>query len=183
MYTEYQTRASLIKTLNLALEESKVTGFKVMARNPQLMAHADRVVLLDRLYVRRIGWQSHEYLRPKPESVLLRKAEVWLEEVAWQISVLRKRQVSDSIDTMTGSDVVNYLVAWFNSHHGAAAMRGRTDVPMAPVLCKQVRLQTYSDDSDIHQVEGAIDLKAIIVQSLADDVPDVKSWEVETYPI
>lgn len=185
MFTEYQVRAALLKTLELALSEMKVSGFEVKTRNPQVMANADRVVLLDRLYTRRNGFQSREYapsVRGVPSSPL-NEVEVWCEEIGWQISVLRRRDVTDDINTFTGNDVAKAIVAWFNSGKGAEAMRNRTDVPMAPIFCRESRVRPYSDNSDIHQMEATADLRTIVLQTLGNEVPDIKAWEAETHPI
>ena len=99
------------------------------------------------------------------------------------MSVLRKRLVNDDGATRTGDDVAKMLVAWLNSSRGAAAMRSIEDCPFAPILAKEIRSRTYSDDSDIAQVEAMFDFRMSVVQTLDTPSADVKGLQVESYPI
>lgn len=203
MFTNYKLRSALIQIVTRALAETGVQGFKVMARNPQVMANADRVVLVDYLFSRRNGFQGREVIvRPTegwvknphflpngdiaididpPREVF--GQEQWVETVAWQFSILRKRLVSDDISTMTGDDVAKLLVAWFNSAHGAAVMRGNQIAPFAPMFTKEIRAKPYTDDSDIHQFEAAIDFHMSVVQTFDLPSADVKKVEITDVPI
>lgn len=203
MFTNYQLRAALIKTLQTALAESKIQGYKVMARNQQVMTNADRVVLVDHLFTRRNGFQGRDVIvRPKegvvktahempgkgweidiePDREVIGQ-EQWVETVAWQLSILRKRLVSDDITTITGDDVAKMLCAWLNSAHGAAVMRGNATAPFAPFFAKEVRAKPYSDNSDIHQFEAAVDFHMSVVQTYDLASADVKGFIVNDLPV
>ena len=203
MFTNYQLRAALIQTLNRALAESHISGYKVMARNQQVMVNADKVVLVDHLFTRRNGFQSREVIVKPSEGVVKTAHEVpgkgwdieiepertvigqeqWVETVAWQFSILRKRLVSDDINTVTGDDIAKMLCAWLNSAHGAAVMRGNETAPFAPIFAKEIRAKPYSDNSDIHQFEAAVDFHMSVVQTYDLASADVTGIRVNDVPI
>lgn len=183
MYTEYQIRAALISVIEHALKETGVEGFPVLARNPQLMTRDDSIVLIDRLNVRRIGFQGRWYDPNELDESRLNEQMEWIEELAWQISVCRQRQITDSISTQTGDDVVEKLTAWLNSRRGAWHMRHRTDVPMAPVFTSQKRTRTYTDENDVYQQEESFDFRLQVVQTLTLGEHAVNAWEWESHPI
>ena len=191
MFTEYQIRASFIKTLQQALSETEVSGYKVLARNPQVMTWDNNTVLVDKISAVRHGFQSTEYFNkvdwiPETEKFKwrsMREAEVWLEEITYQVSIVHKRLVTDNLDTLTGEDVAKRLIMWLNTRKNAAKMRGRTDVPFAPVHVFQLRPQAYTDDSDIHQVDEQFDFKMIVVQFWDKKIDPVTALDWESHPI
>ena len=182
MYTEYQIRAAFLKVIKQALSETHIVGFSVMARNPQVIVGADNVVLVDRLFTQRLGFQSRDYL-PRLGSNFLTEREKWIDEITWQISILRKRNLEDNISTVTNNDVSKNLIWWLNSRHGAEAMRTRTDVPMAPVFVKQSNVSPYMDDNEIHQYTASFDVKTQVLQVAGFETPAVDITDIETYPI
>ena len=62
-------------------------------------------------------------------------------------------------------------------------MRGREDVPFAPVFTSATRSNVYEDDSDNKQIEESFDFKMIVLQvaDLDSKVVDELAWE--THPI
>lgn len=185
MYTEYQIRASVIKVLKQALSETETTGYVVMARNQQKMTNEEDVVLLDKLNTQRIGWQGRDYytIEKEDESLELHKFEEWIERITFQVSVVHKRKVTDTIDSLTGEDVVKRLQMWLNSAHGASVMREMTPAPFAPFLISQTRSQPYTDESDIHQVDEQFDFGICVPQRWDEKQVDISDWEIETHPI
>lgn len=186
MYSEYQIKAAMIKVLEQALSDTEVSGYEVLARNVQTMTHDNDVVLVDKISTRRHGFQSHTYKKCRNNAdgeLCFWKSEEWIEEIIFQISVCHKRRVSDTIDSMTGEDVLKRLQMWFNSHHGARSMRERKDVPIAPVHVFQARSQTYNDDSDNHQIDEQFDISVIVLQTWDTKPRTLDGWEVETHPI
>lgn len=182
MFKEYQIRAAMLGVLRQALEETLISGYKVVARNPQVMTGGDKLVLLDRIHTRRCGFQGREYVGLLPDQSF-KQREVWIDEIYWQVSIIRKRQVSDGVNTETGDDVAKSLVWWLNSSRGAEQMRKREDVPMAPVFCKESRMRPYGDDGDIHQYESSFDFRCQVLQIGEFPVDEIKAVEAETYPI
>ena len=202
MFTNLHLRAALIHTIQQALAETHLENWKVMARNPQVMANADRVILVDYLYSRRNGFQGRDVIVKPREGVVKTVTELpdgwhidiapertvigqeqWVETVAWQISVFRKRLVNDNISTVIGDDVAKTLEAWLNSRHGAKVMRERKETPFAPIFAKEVRSKTYTDDSDIHQMEGALDFQMSVVQTLDLASADVTGLVITDVPV
>lgn len=191
MYSEYEIRASLIAALEQALSETQVPGkWEVMARNQPVMTYGNRVVLVDKISTQRNGFQGRgyhtEYEESEKEGKRFKKKtefEQWIEEITWQISVLRKRLPDDDVGTLTADDVAKKLIWWLNSRHGAAEMRGRKDVPFAPVFTSSARTQEYDDDSDNHQAMEQFDFRMMLVQTAGLDTKIIEGFDVKTYPI
>lgn len=180
MFTEYQIRAAFIDTIKEALEDLGIEGWKVQARNAQVITSGNKVILVDRLFTRRVGFQGRQYVKSE---TALKEIEEWIEDITWQISVIRKRKVSDDINTVTGLDISKRLIGWLNSGRGADAMRGRSDVPFAPIFCRESSQKRYEDDSDINQYEASFDFRMEVLQILDFDSPVIKALDIETYPI
>lgn len=180
MFSEYQIRASFIKALKQGLEEMEVPGYTVLARNPPNMTYDTDCVLIDKINMKRQGFQQNAY--EWIDEKLLEKDE-WIEEWTWQLSILHRRKVEDTIESMTGEDVGARLMMWLNSSRGARAMRGRTDVPFAPVFTSQLRNRAYQDDSEIYQIECSFDFRMIVLQVHAWDVKEITNWYWTTHPI
>lgn len=194
MFAEYEIKDSLIAALEQALEETGVPtgegGWEVIARNPQVMTYGDKVILVDKVSLKRQGFQSTVYgkvdVKDKNGKVIGVKhveREQWIEEIVWQVSAVRKRQVDDDVGTTTADDVLKKLVWWLNSRRGAAAMRGREDVPFAPVFTSATRSNVYEDDSDNKQIEESFDFKMIVLQVADLDSKVVDELDWETHPI
>lgn len=189
MFTEYQIRASFIKALEQALTETGIDineenpqHWEVMARNQPVMTFGDRTVLIDKISLKRQGFQGKAYhwFEELGEFV---EQEQWIEEITWQVSVIRKRLETDDIETITADDVAKKLVYWLNSSHGASAMRGRTDVPFAPVFTSATRTNVYEDDSDNHQAEEQFDFRMIVLQTADRKENKLEGIDWETHPI
>jgi len=191
MYTEYEIRAALIETLNTGLGVTKNSEYTVLASNAQVMTFGDKLVLVNKISTQRYGFQSRGYwcdqvydpITKKWKAVKLKSAEQWIEEIVWQVSVIRKRMVEDDVGTKTAEDVAKSLVWWLNSDGGAHYMRNRDTLPFAPVFTKNTRSQVYEDDSDNHQVEEQFDFKMMVLQTADVDVKHIEGMEIQTHPI
>ena len=76
MFSNYRLKTSLIAVLNTALADVGVTGFTVMSRSPQVMANRNRVILVDYLYSRRVGFQSAEQIVKPPTGSIKTAVEI-----------------------------------------------------------------------------------------------------------
>ena len=185
MYTEYQIRAAFRATIKQALEDMDVSGYKVLERHQQTMTHEYDCVLIDKINMRQNGVQAHRIVKivnAEGKNVIVKRQE-WIETWTWQISVVHRRRVEDTIESLTGEDVANRLRTWLNSADGAAAMRSRTDVPFAPFQTFDLRLRPYKDDSDINQVEAMFDFKMNLVQFRDTEPRAIEGWEWEVHGI
>lgn len=185
MYTEYQIRKSFIEVIKKALFDMDVTGYVVIARNQQTMTHAYDCVIVDKIDMRQNGFQSHRILKGKDEqgNKIFLKRQDWLETWTWQISVAHRRNVNDTVESITGEDVANRLRVWLDSAEGAAYMRGKTDVPFAPFQVFDMKLRAYKDDSDINQIEATFDFKMNVVQYRDTEPKTIDGWEIEVHGV
>ena len=185
MYTEYQIRASFIEVIKQALAEMDVTGYVVIARNQQTMTHEYDCVIIDKIDMRQNGFQSHRIVKGYNEEGkrLYVKRQDWLETWTWQISVAHRRNVNDTINSITGEDVANRLRVWLDSSDGAQVMRSKQKVPFAPFQVFDFRLRPYKSDSDISQVEATFYFKMNVVQFRDTEPKTIDGWEWEVHGI
>lgn len=192
MYSEYQIRKSFIEVIKQALSEMDVPlaqndkpGYSVIARNQQTMTHAYDCVIIDKTYMRQNGFQAHRIVKgydAEGRRVFFKRKE-WLETWSWQISVAHRRQVNDTVESLTGEDVANRLRIWLNSSDGAAVMRSRKDVPFAPFQVFELKLRPYKDDSDISQIEAIFDFKMNVVQFKDTEPVFIDNWDWEVHGV
>ena len=185
MYSEYQIRKSFIAVLNQALADMDVTGYVVIARNQQTMAHAYDCVIVDKINMRQEGWQSHRIVKgydTEGKKIIVKRQE-WLETWTWQISVAHTRKIEETVESLTGEDVANRLRVWLCSGMGAEVMRSRQDVPFAPFQVFDLRIRPYKDDSDINQVEATFDFKMNVVQFRDTEPKAIEGWDWEVHGI
>lgn len=185
MFSEYQIRKSFIAVLKQALSDMGVTGYVVIERNQQTMAHAYDCVIIDKTNMRQEGFQSHRILKgyDSEGNKLYLKRQDWIETWTWQISVAHRRSIEDKVDSLTGEDVANRLRVWLDSAEGANVMRTRADVPFAPFQVFDLRLRPYKDDSDISQVEAMFDFKMNVVQFRDTEPTKIEGWDWEVHGI
>ena len=185
MYGEYAIRKSLIEVIKQALADMDVKGYKVIARNQQTMTHAYDCVIVDKVSMRQNGFQSHRIVKGKDEhgnKKVVRRQD-WIETWTRQISVAHRREVTDTVETLTGEDVANRLRVWLDSSEGAQVMREREDVPFAPFQVFDLRLRAYKDDSDINQIEAIFDFKINVVQFRDVEPTPIEGWDWEVHGI
>ena len=193
MYTDYHVQGAVVQTVKQALKDMGVEGFVVIPRNMPTMTtggsngfNLDRDnILVDILSHRRNGWQSHRYINEVQEdgSVLRVKREEWIETWTIQLSGVRRREITDSGDSVTGYDALSKVQVWLNSSVGGEYMRHREKVPFAPFWIFDVRRHAYKDDSHINQIEASLDFKINLVQFIDSKPIHITDFEVETHPI
>ena len=186
MFGEYQVRAALMATLNKAKAELGIDGFTVIARNPQNIARADNVILVDKLNTVRQGFQCRQYDKAQEEGTAQKVKEVmyWQEETTFQLSFCRARLITDNIGTFTSDDCLEKVMAWLDSRHGAQYMRsGKSGVPFAPVFVKNKRSRPYTDESDVHQMEESFDFRILVIQELVLEEHALVAIGLDTYTV
>ena len=185
MYTEYQIRQSFIEVLKQALHDMQVSGYVVIARNQQTMTHDYDCVIVDKVNMHQNGVQSRRILKYTDESGVKHflKRQDWIETWTWQISVSHRRQVNDTVNSITAEDVANRLRVWLDSIDGADVMRNKALVPFAPFQVFDLRLRPYKDDSQINQIEAMFDFKMNVVQFRDTPPTKVEGWDWDIHGV
>lgn len=91
------------------------------------------------------------------------RTDSWVDEMSWEICVLKKRMTEPvSSDTITGEDVIDMLIGWFNGP-GLDYFR---EFGIAGLYVLKSSVKPYQDDSDVGQYKASFSLKTRVIRSL-----------------
>ena len=121
MKNENSILADVITAVKAGLEYNELTGFDVIASHqPSKATIISPTLWVERVSSKRYGCQSR--LPVKQDSALVEQ-ETYYQDIIFQITALKKRHPqTDTIVTVTASDVLNWLVSYFNSAAGRAKL-------------------------------------------------------------
>ena len=139
---------------------------------------ADRVVLMHLLGHSKIGWQAARYY-PSATASGLKRAEEWVDEQHWSVSVLKRMQQDDTASTVTADDIALALVTWFNGP-GLDWLRtkGMATLPIDPT-----EIMVYNDDSQLYQRKPFFEMVVQVPRAYVMATNEVSGLEVETHPV
>ena len=128
------------------------TGWAVMEFANASFQRADRVVLMNLIGSRRVGWQGRSH--SLQDGGLVAKEE-WIEEQRWQIHCVCKRGQSASPNDEYPEDACSDLVTWFNGM-GCDKLRAHG---MANLRIDSDSIFVYTDNSDLYQKRAVFTVK------------------------
>ena len=171
MRTENQIFAAFCDVIEHALGDMGVVkdAWPVLARSAQNMTNEDKVVLVDRVYARRKGFQNSKQV--VDENGVLHDIWEWIEEYRFQVSCIRQRKQNDGLGTQTAEDIAVLLRAWVDSLDGAEYFREHGK--MAPLMVFELQTETYTDDNEVYQKYAHFDVNIQVVQELDRTPPAV----------
>ena len=126
------------------------------------MTKADKVVLMNYIRTRRVGWQGRSY---SGEGAYFKKTEDWIDEQHWQIHCIAKRPSNPNASSILAEDMADMLIAWFNGD--GAAMFKRSGIGM--LLIDTDSIIVYNDNSDLYQKRSVFTLKIQVPKELTTD--------------
>jgi hypothetical protein len=159
--TRYEVQRILRSVTLSGLEDLGYSGWNVVEfANPEFI-NFDKVVTLQLMRERRVGWQGFSYGVTDNASRLDRKDE-WLSEQHWQLQLLMKRPRNPTADTPMAEDIADSLVAWFNGV-GMAKLR---EGGVAPLRIDGTTIFVYNDNSDLYQKRAVFTVKIQVPKEL-----------------
>lgn len=179
-----KTRYEIQKILSDAVKDGLTKyigashGFGVMEFAQASFQKANKIVLLNPVRTRRVGWQSSTY--PVISDALKRKEE-WIEEQAWQFHVILKKGDSPVITDMQADDVAQLLIAYFNGV-GCDYLRTKG---VAPLRVADESIIVYNDDSELYQKRAVFTMKLQVPKELSisqDDMTAVSQYDIPNDP-
>ena len=147
-----EVQAILKSCIEDGLAFMKRTGWAVMEFANASFQKADRVVLMNLVGTRRVGWQGRSH--SLKDGGLIAKEE-WIEEQRWQIHCVCKRGQSASPNDEYPEDACSDLVTWFN---GMGCDKLRTH-GMANLRIDSDSIFVYTDNSDLYQKRAVFTVK------------------------
>lgn len=159
--SENQIYADIIGFINGALAALDIQGWQVL----QLKQPVKLTTIKPTIYVtctnkNRRGWQQRLY--PITENELKIK-EGFTQEIDVQISALKRRELSDTVDTLNSADVLEYLKTYMLNPYALQDLRALGYTIYQP---SNIQSPDFFDDSDNFEFMPFFNVTFILKQSL-----------------
>jgi len=159
--SENQIYADIIGFINGALSTLDIQGWQVL----QLKQPVKLTTIKPTIYVtctnkNRRGWQQRLY--PITENELKIK-EGFTQEIDVQISALKRRELSDTVDTLNSADVLEYLKTYMLNPYALQDLRALGYTIYQP---SNIQSPDFFDDSDNFEFMPFFNVTFILKQSL-----------------
>lgn len=135
------------------------------------MTKADKVVLMNYIRTRRVGWQGRTYAVDEES---LKSTEEWIAEQHWQIHCIAKRPPNTDAKTVLSEDMADILVAWFSTPESVNLFRKSG---IAPLRIDGNDIIVYTDNSDLYQKRAVFTLKLQVPKSIDVQQSEVSSMD------
>lgn len=178
LITENELFAKLRENIMTALKTFGITGFSVQRFAQANITNSDGLVLLNHIRTKREGWEWKKFECISKDAELYAEYG-WIESVIYQIHIIKKMTNGDTETTITGEDVANRLIAWFNGP-GIDKLK---DENISNLLIDQDDIMIYNDDSDQYQRRVVFSLNLIVNKKFSQAEPSLNICGVKTKPI
>lgn len=153
-----------------------LSDWQVMEFANPVLTKANKVILLNCISSRRVGFQGHSY-SAHDSSLKLLRTDDWLEEQLWQIHCICKRGTPDA---MLPEDMAELLVTWYNGE-GCNYLRSKG---IASVRIDFMNVFVYNDDSDLYQKRAVFTVKIQVPKELTmAGIEPLDMVKPEVYPV
>lgn len=159
--SENQIYADIITFINTALTNLNIQGWQVL----QLKQPVKLTTIAPTIYVtcankNRRGWQQRTY--PKTTQDLKLK-EKFIQEVDVQISALRRRELTDTVETLNSADVLEYIKTYMLNPNTIQDLRALGYIIYQP---SNIQSPDFFDDSDNFEFMPFFNVTFILEQTL-----------------
>lgn len=162
--TENQIWAELIDMLKQALRYRNITGFEVRQGNQKTkVTPASPRLTLHKVSAVNRGF-SYRYDKVRDDTGTLEHTEAYLQEITFQVTALKLRSNSDTIETHTAGDAANAVKDYLNSIDGIKAMQALGYGLLPP---KMYRAPTFVNDTEDFEYAPNIDFTVIVKQAFS----------------
>lgn len=142
-------------------------------------AAMENVIRFFTVSINRMGWQGRSNVFNGDDGNVYR-TERWRETRRVQFDCLRRRQLTDTPQTLTAVDATRLLVAYFNSF---AATQSMKELDYNRLVVKNVRIPVDLDDTDRFRLYPGFDLVLVYDQELTVKVASIVTLTHGIYPI
>lgn len=170
--TENQIYADIVGFVNNFLSALDISDWQVLQlKQPVKLTEIKPTVYVTCTLRRRRGWQYREY---KIIDAELKNTQYFIKEIDVQISALRRRELSDSVDTVGSSDVLEYLKTYIlNPEKGLKDLKALGYRIYQP---SEIQSPDFSDDSDNFEFMPFFTVTFILNQSLSSPQTSIDEY-------
>lgn len=176
--TRYEVQKIISDVINAGLTAyiGNTHGFGVMEFAQASFVNGNRIVLMNLIRTRRVGWQSEKF---HTVSSVFKRTDHFLEEQHWQLSVLLKKSASPTITELQADDVATMLIAYFNGP-GVTAFRTNG---VAPLRIDADSVIVYNDNSELYQKRAVFTVKLQVPKEITTGATPLDSIMPEVRPV
>lgn len=158
---ENQIYADIIGFINSALASLDIAGWQVLQlRQPVKLTEIKPTIYITITTKKRIGWQKRSY--PVVDDDLKIKEQFKL-ELDCQISALKTRKITDTVQTITSSDVLEQLKAYFLNPNNLKTLKDLGYLIFQP---SEIQSPEFINDSDNFEFMPFFNVSFILNQTL-----------------
>ena len=159
--SENQIYADIIGFINNSLTELGINGWQVLQlKQPVKLTTINPTIYVTCTNKNRRGWQQRIY--PKTEQEL-RIRDAFYQEVDVQISALKRRELTDTVDTLNSADVLEYIKTYMLNIYALQDLRALGYTIYQP---SNIQSPDFFDDSDNFEFMPFFNVTFILKQSL-----------------
>ena len=153
--------ADIIGFINNALTALDISGWQVMQlKQPVKLTEIKPTIYVTCTNKNRRGWQQRLY--PKTAQGL-KLQEGFIQEIDVQISALRRRDLSDTVDTLNSADVLEYIKTYMLNLYSLQDLRALGYTIYQP---SNIQSPDFFDDSENFEFMPFFNVTFILKQSL-----------------
>lgn len=175
-----KNRLEVQAILKSCIEEGLVfmqrQGWAVMEFANASFQRADKVVLLNLVGTRRVGWQGRSYGVKNDE---LTRHDNWFEEQRWQVHCICKRTQSAKPTDEFPEDACSDLISWFNGR-GCDVLRKSK---MSNLRIDSDSIFVYNDNSDLYQKRAVFTVKVVVPKEVSAGEIEVDALVPKILPV
>lgn len=159
--SENQIYADIIGFINSSLKELNITGWQVLQlKQPVKLTEIKSTIYVTFTTKNRRGWQQRIYPVAQQE---LKIKEGFIQEIDVQISALRRRELTDTVDTLNSADVLEYIKTYMLNLYALQDLRALGYTIYQP---SNIQSPDFFDDSDNFEFMPFFNVTFILNQSL-----------------
>jgi hypothetical protein len=159
MKNENQIWQDVVDSVKAGLEYNEITDFEVRQSSQPSKATINSPTLwVERVSSKRYGCQSR--LPVRVGSALVEKI-IYYQEAVYQITAMKKRLPTDTVNTQTAGDVLNLLTTYFSSSSGIEKLNEKG---FNCLRITEVREPSNIMDSDLYEKTPSFDITLTHIQ-------------------
>ena len=170
--TENQICSDVITFIKEALENFQIDGWKVIKLSQPLKY----ITLNNFIFVSLLtsSQRGTQFTRTKLENGELVVKEVYKEELTLQVGAIRRECETDTVETLSGKDILKLITSWLVSTNGLKRVKNANYSIYNP---SDIRLTKAKSDSDNSLIYPTLDITFITEQSWDTPIEAVSEYK------
>lgn len=172
--SENQIYSDIVKFTNDCLAALDIQGWQVLQlKQPIKLTEINPTVYISCTTKSRRGWQGRNYADTDSG---YKRTDSFKEQVLVQFSALRRRELTDTAETLNGADVLEYLKTYMLNPYSIQDLRRLGYLIYQP---SEVQTPDFFDDSDNFEFMPFFNVTFILDQSLISPQDSVDSIQIK----